>query len=100
MDAPWRGGTYVCAAAHRSYCAQLVVGTGGDIGEDADTPAMRVVTPTIDGRTAKGLSFDRFGYFLLDRAGADWVGAFRDLNDRVIATCRLRGRAIACRPVR
>ena len=49
---------------------------------------------------AKGLSFDRFGYLLLDRAGADWVGAFWDLNDHVIAACRLHGRDLGCKAVR
>jgi hypothetical protein len=78
--------------------AQLIAGTGGDVGEDADTPALRVVNPTIDGLPARGLSFDRFGYLLLDRAGPDWVGAFRDLNDHVVATCRLHGRDLACKP--
>jgi hypothetical protein len=77
--------------------AQLIVGTGGDIGEDADTARVRIQTPRIDGMDAQGLTFDRFGYFLFDRAGADWVGAFRDLDDRVIATCRLHGRDLACR---
>jgi hypothetical protein len=78
--------------------AQLIAGTGGDIGADADTPALRVETPTLDGLRARRLTFDRFGYFLLDRVGADWVGAFRDLNDGVIATCRLHGRDLTCKP--
>ena len=78
--------------------AQLIAGTGGDIGEDADTPVLRADSVKLDGLPARRLTFDRFGYFLLDRSGTDWVGAFRDLNDRVIATCRLHGRDLACRP--
>ena len=78
--------------------AQLIAGTGGDIGEDADTPNLRTGTVSLDGLRARRLTFDRFGYFLLDRSGADWVGAFRDLNDRVIATCRLRARDLTCKP--
>lgn len=78
--------------------AQLIAGTGGDEGADADTAWVRAVTPTIDGLQARGITFDRFGYLLLDRAGADWIGAFRDLDDRVLATCRLHGRDLACRP--
>jgi hypothetical protein len=38
----------------------------------------------------------RFGYFVFDRAGAGWRGAFHDLKDRIVANCRLRGRALAC----
>jgi len=76
--------------------AQLIAGTGGDVGEWADTPVVRDTTPTVDGLTARRLSFERYGYFLLDRAGADWVGVFRDLDDRVIANCRLHGRNLVC----
>ena len=77
--------------------AQLIAGTGGDVGEPADTPRIRTSSPEIDDMTAKRLTFDRFGYLLLDRAGADWVGAFRDINDRVIATCRLHQRDLTCK---
>jgi hypothetical protein len=80
--------------------AQLIVGTGGDIGEKADTPWVRRETPELDGARARGVSFYRFGYLLLERSGADWAGAFRDLDDRVIATCRLHDRDLACRPAR
>ena len=76
--------------------AQLVVGTGGDVGDWADTPQVRQTTPSIDGATARRLSFERFGYFLLDRDGADWVGAFRDLDNRLVANCRLHSRALTC----
>ena len=34
----------------------------------------------------RGSSFDRFGYLLLERAGADWTGTFRDINDKVVAS--------------
>ena len=80
--------------------AQLISGAGGDIGERADTPAVRQGTVDIDGLPAERLTFDRFGYFLLDRSGADWVGGFRDLDDHLIATCRLHGRDLRCTPVR
>ena len=76
--------------------AQLIVGTGGDVGEWADTPKVRETAPTIDGATARRLSFERYGYFLLDRDGADWVGVFRDLDNRLIANCRLHRKALIC----
>ena len=76
--------------------AQLVVGTGGDVGEWADTPKVRAATVSIDGRDARRLSFERYGYFLLDRDGDDWVGVFRDLDNRLIANCRLHLRALVC----
>ena len=76
--------------------AQLIVGTGGDVGEWADTPRVRDTTASIDGLEAKRLSFERYGYFLLDRDGDDWVGVFRDLDNRLVANCRLHLRALIC----
>jgi hypothetical protein len=80
--------------------AQLIAGTGGDIGEDADTARIRTDQVNIDGMDAERMTFDRFGYFLLDRAGADWVGAFRDIDDHQIALCRLHERRLHCAPVK
>ncbi len=76
--------------------AQLIAGTGGDVGDDADTPALRSHQVEIDGQSAQNLSFERYGYLLLERHGADWIGAFRDLDDKVIATCRLHARNLIC----
>jgi hypothetical protein len=78
--------------------AQLIAGTGGDEGDAADTARMRRAAHDIDGLDAQRLTFERFGYLLLDRVGSDWVGAFRDLDDHVIARCRLRGRDLTCAP--
>lgn len=79
--------------------AQLVVGTGGDVGEKADSPVARAGRVTIDGATADRFTFFRFGYLLLERSGAGWTGAFHDVNDRVAATCRAEGRGLRCRSV-
>ena len=76
--------------------AQLIAGTGGDIGEDADTARIRTDQVDIDGQGAERMTFSRFGYFLLDRAGADWTGAFRDIDDHVVALCRLHERDLRC----
>jgi hypothetical protein len=78
--------------------SQLVAGTGGDVGEDADLAAIRQGKVKIDGAAAQRMTFDRFGYLLLDRAGPDWVGAFWDLKDRVVAACRLHARRLSCEP--
>ena len=78
--------------------SQLVAGTGGDIGEDAYTPVIRQGEVTIDGLPADRITFERYGYLLLDRAGDDWVGAFWDLKDRVVAACRLHQRRLNCVP--
>ncbi|MBV9511419.1 MAG: metallophosphoesterase [Caulobacteraceae bacterium] len=78
--------------------SQLVAGTGGDVGEPADAPVIRTDRVKLDGVKADRLTFDRYGYLLLDRAGADWVGAFWDLNDRVVAACRLHERRLSCAP--
>jgi hypothetical protein len=80
--------------------AQLVVGTGGDTGEDADLRRPRSSPVTIDGMTARRLTFLRFGYFMLDRdaTGDGWSGLFRDMNDKPVATCRLSARDLICKP--
>jgi hypothetical protein len=76
--------------------AQLIAGTGGDIGDEGDSPAMRSHQVEIDGQSAQSLSFERFGYLLMERSGDDWTGSFRDLDDKVIAQCRLHGRSLDC----
>jgi hypothetical protein len=77
--------------------AQLIVGTGGDVGEVADTPDPTGQTVDIDAMKAKSLEFERFGYFVMDRHGADWRGVFKDVDGRVLASCDLHGRSLRCR---
>ena len=76
--------------------AQLIAGTGGDAGEDADRHTPQPDTVEIDGMEAKTLSFQRFGYFLLERQGVGWAGVFKDLDGKVVARCRLIARALTC----
>jgi hypothetical protein len=79
--------------------AQLVVGTGGDIGESADTPTTYGGARTMDGLEAQTFSFSRFGYFLMEKEGEDWAGAFHAAaDDKVIAACRLHARTLSCKP--
>jgi hypothetical protein len=77
--------------------SQLVVGTGGDAAEDSDLTRPRTTPRRIDGLTAQRLTFQRFGFFMMERDGAAWNGTFRDLNDQVIATCRLEERDLRCK---
>ncbi|HEY2658610.1 MAG TPA: metallophosphoesterase [Caulobacteraceae bacterium] len=79
--------------------AQLVAGTGGDAAEESDLTRPRSAQRSIDGLTARRLTFQRFGFFMLERDGADWTGTFRDLDNQVVATCRLAARDLTCRPV-
>jgi hypothetical protein len=90
-----------------SHPAQLIVGTGGDIGELADTPRIQAHQVQIDGAVADWLSFDRFGYLVLDRhdkvepgAPPEWTGTFYDAEDRPVVDCRLRDRALRCGPAK
>ena len=76
---------------------QLVVGTGGDLMDPNDLPPPVTGPVAIDGLTAQTFTMGRFGYFVFDREGADWVGTFRDLKDQVAALCRLHGRALTCK---
>jgi hypothetical protein len=76
--------------------AQLIVGTGGDtllpIGRDPLTGA------EIDGMTVRrGFGIAQFGYFLMERAVSGWDGAFYTPDDKILARCRLEGRAPECR---
>lgn len=80
--------------------AQLVVGTGGDIGEKADLRRVYTESRTVDGLNASIFSFSRYGYYLMEKAGEDWVGTFHDSGDRVRARCRLHQRRLSCRAVR
>jgi len=85
--------------------AQLIVGTGGDVGELADTPRIQRHPVKIDAAAADWLSFDRFGYLVLDRhergsGPPDWVGTFYDADDRPVVNCRLHDRALRCEPAR
>jgi hypothetical protein len=90
-----------------SHPAQLIVGTGGDVGEPADTPRIQAHRIDIDGAAADWLSFDRYGYLVLDRQDPsnpggtpDWTGTFYDADDRPVVDCRLHDRALRCAPTR
>lgn len=75
---------------------ELIVGTGGDIQDPNDLPPPAIGPVTIDGAVAQAFTMGRFGYFVFDRRGADWVGAFHDLTDKVIADCRLHRARLTC----
>ncbi len=77
--------------------AQLVVGTGGDVGDPADPARIRADRISIDGLPARHFTFKRYGYLVLDRQGdGGWAGAFYDIDERRIATCRIAGRSLRC----
>jgi hypothetical protein len=80
--------------------AQLVVGTGGDIGEKADLQKVYTERRAIDGLDASVFSFSRYGYYLMEKEGADWIGTFHDAEDRLRARCRLHERRLNCQAVR
>lgn len=80
--------------------AQLVVGTGGDVGEKADLARVYTERRAIDGLDAGVFSFSRYGYYLMEKDGEDWVGTFHDADDQVRARCRLRQRRLDCQAAR
>lgn len=80
--------------------AQLVAGTGGDVGEKADLARVYTERRVIDGLDAGVFSFSRFGYYLMEKDGEDWIGTFHDATDRIRARCRLHGRRLNCQAVR
>lgn len=75
---------------------QLIVGTGGDIGEPGDSPKFVDDTVRLEGMGARRFGFDRYGFLVLDRAAGGWSGTFYDTHDRPIALCRLTRRKLAC----
>ena len=77
----------------------LIVGTGGDAMDPRDPHRPLSLELLVDGVKAQAITTGEFGYFVLDRAGADWMGAFHDLDDRVTVRCRLHGARLNCTPV-
>jgi hypothetical protein len=75
---------------------QLVVGTGGVLMDPNDLPPPVTGPVALDGLTAQAFTMGRWGYFVFDRGGADWIGTFRDLSDTVAAVCRLHARSLTC----
>ncbi|HEX3699261.1 MAG TPA: metallophosphoesterase [Phenylobacterium sp.] len=77
---------------------QLIVGTGGDYKDPRDLPPPLALIRQVDGIQTRALTSGAFGYFVFDRQGRDWVGAFHDLSDKVIIRCRLHAARLACVP--
>jgi hypothetical protein len=84
---------------HGDRPAQLIVGTGGDVGEPGDTPRFIDSEVDIDGMSAQRFGFDRYGFLVLDRTGASWRGRFYNIHDQPIAACGLVGRQLICHAV-
>jgi hypothetical protein len=92
--------TFLSLDAGPDRPAQLVVGTGGDRLDSNKAAAPAPGAIAIDGAPpAKAFSMTRFGYFVLDRKGEAWEGAFHDLSDRVVARCRLAAGRLTCAAV-
>ena len=79
---------------------QLVVGTGGDVGEAGDTPRFLDGQVDVDSMAARRFGFDRYGFLVLDRTADGWAGKFYDVRDQPIAACKLAGRALECHAVK
>jgi hypothetical protein len=85
---------------HGDRPPQLIVGTGGDVGEPGDSPRFIDGEVGLGGMRAQRFGFDRYGFLVLNRAGASWSGTFYDVHDRPIAVCRLAGRKLDCHAAR
>jgi hypothetical protein len=75
---------------------QLIVGTGGDLGELGDSPRFLNDKVSLDGMSASRFGFDRYGFLILETSGDGWAGAFYDVRDHPIASCTLVARALTC----
>jgi hypothetical protein len=75
---------------------QLIVGTGGDVGELGDSPRFLNDSVSLDGMRAKRFGFDRYGFLILEKTGGAWSGSFYDVRDHPIASCKLVARALTC----
>lgn len=90
--------TFAAFNYDRGLPPQLVAGHGGD---DLDTraptdPAGLAVgnAHILSGVTMPG----RFGFVIAERDGTSWTFTNRDVNGRVLATCRLGERILTCTP--
>jgi hypothetical protein len=75
---------------------QLIVGTGGDVGELGDSPRFLDDGVSLDGMSAKRFGFDRYGFLILEKTGDSWAGSFYDVRDHPIASCTMVARALTC----
>ncbi len=80
--------------------AQLVVGTGGDAGEPFDPAKVHTSEVYIDGLEAETLTFQQYGYFVMERGPSGWNGLFKNLDGKPVARCTLTGRALNCAAVK
>jgi len=78
--------------------AQLVAGEGGANLADSDRPAIDRTPLTIDGLSATKVNFARYGYVLMTREAYGWTVEAHDLDDKIVLTCRLKGRDLSCDP--
>jgi len=76
--------------------SQLVVGTGGDVGEKFDPAKLHANTVNIDGMEASNLTFRQYGYFVMERGPTGWTGLFKDIDGKPVARCTLAGRKLTC----
>jgi hypothetical protein len=89
--------TFLSIDAAGQHPAELVVGTGGDLLDSDKAKSITTADIALDGAPpAKTFGMDRFGYFVFDRKGEAWEGAFHDLSDKVVARCRLAAGRLTC----
>lgn len=106
-DLSWKSVTLILAGHVHNFTSldfgagrppELIVGTGGDVMDPRDPHRPLKVALPIDGVATQAITTGEFGYFVFDRSGADWVGAFHDLDDRVTIRCRLHAARLTCAP--
>jgi len=78
--------------------AQLVAGEGGD-SNDAITQPLAAGTVIDGAKLRRGFGVGDYGYVLLHRTGEGWNGMVYSVTDRLLARCRLHGRAVTCHAV-
>jgi Calcineurin-like phosphoesterase len=75
--------------------AQLVVGEGGDSNDAISQPLTAGIV--LDGaKLRRGFGIADYGYVVLRRTGEGWSGTVHSVTDKLLARCRLRGRALTC----
>lgn len=79
---------------------ELIVGAGGTALETGAPPEPIALDLMVEGVQTKALMADAYGYFVFDRHGRDWVGAFHNLKDQVVVRCRLDRARLTCVPAK
>jgi hypothetical protein len=82
------------------HAPQFITGNGGTARDEPfPVPFPPAAQPAPGAVVAEFLSTTRFGFMTMDREGAGWTARAFDYDGKLMTTCTLAGRKIACTPI-